>query len=115
MTISNSIDRSQALLQQLSAHQEIAEHDDLNELVLALGQELEKIKSQVSDASTAKSSPGQNLIPQVDEKTGCYKFENEQGFFCPNCYDQTNSRMPTKRLNKQLRVCPTCRASIKPA
>ncbi len=115
MTISDAIHRSQDLLQQLRSHQEVAKHDDINILLTALGQELESIKSQVSDSSTAKSTQGQNLIPQIDEKTGCYKFENEQGFFCPNCYDQNNSRVPTKRLNRQLRVCPTCRASIKPA
>ena len=114
MTISNSIKRSQELLQQLANNQQVSENDELITLVTALAQELENMNAFSGDASTTQTSPQQDLAPQIDEKTGCYKFENEQGFFCPNCYDQNNSRVPTKRLNRQLRVCPTCRASIKP-
>jgi hypothetical protein len=114
MTISDSTQRAQDLLQQLASYQEVAEHDELKALVTLLGQELAKLESQISDSTTTQASPEQPPKPQIDEKTGCYKFENEQGFFCPNCYDQNNSSVPTKRLNRLLRVCPNCRASIKP-
>jgi len=115
MTISDSIQRAQNLLQQLATHQQVVEHDELTALATALSQELENIKSQGNVSATAPTSSENKLIPQIDKQSGCYKFDNEQGFFCPNCYDQSASRVPTKRLNRQLRVCPTCRASIKPS
>jgi len=116
MTFSDSMKRSQDLLQQIASHQQVTEHGELNTLVTALSQELENIKSLSNETEHPnQNSTEQELLPQIDQQTGCYKFGNEQGYFCPNCYDQSGSRIPTKRLNRLLRVCPSCRSSIKPS
>jgi len=116
MTFSNAMQRSQDLLQQIASHQLVTENGELNALVIALSQELENIKTLSNETEqTPHDSQEQGTSPQVDKQSGCYKFENEQGYFCPNCYDQTGSRIPTKRLNRLLRVCPSCRSSIKPS
>ncbi|OUR64434.1 hypothetical protein A9Q79_06815 [Methylophaga sp. 42_25_T18] len=116
MTIFDAIQQSQTLLDQISSHQQINNDVELTSLTSALSSELDTINafakdlnSQPEPARTTKADS-----PHIDEKSGCYKFDNEQGFFCPNCYDQSSSRVATKRLNRLLRVCPNCRASIKP-
>jgi hypothetical protein len=118
MTIFDSFQHSQNLLQQLAEHQKITDDAKLSSLTNELIAEINALKTKVAMLSrqptTAEQTPEAGT-PITCEKSGCYKFDNEQGFFCPNCYDQFGSRVPTKRLNKQLRVCPNCRASIKPA
>ena len=116
MTILNSIQQVQELIQQLSSNPKIAEDTELNSILTLLNSEVESIKSKAEKLSSQAGSAQVKIsgMPHIDAKSGCYKFDNEQGFFCPNCYDQSSNRVQTKRLNKQLRVCPTCRASIKP-
>ena len=117
MTIFDAIQQSQALLQKISTHQHVNNDVELTSLTSALNSELKTINAFAKDLSSKpKPIQAKNAdSPHIDAKSGCYKFTNEQGFFCPNCYDQSSSRIPTKRLNRLLRVCPACRASIKPA
>ncbi len=104
MTIVDSIKHSQSLIQQLS--QNIQNDADV-ELLTLLSAELKNIAQLVE-----KTSPTlQENKPEI--KSGCYIFADEKGFFCPTCYDKGNTKIATKRMNSQLRVCPLCRASIK--
>jgi hypothetical protein len=119
MTVFDSLQHSQNLLQQLAEHQKISDDTELSSLTNELITEINTLKTKVAtltrQPTATEQQPTESNLPIICEKSGCYKFDNEQGFFCPNCYDQFGSRVPTKRLNKQLRVCPNCRASIKPA
>ena len=118
MTIIDSFQHSQNLLQQLAEHQKICDDVELSSLTDELISEINSLKTKVATITrqpTAAEQSAESKAPTVCEKSGCYKFENEQGYFCPNCYDQTGSRIPTKRLNRLLRVCPSCRSSIKPS
>ena len=118
MTIIDSFQHSQNLLQQLAEHQKVSDDTELSSLTNELIAEINSLKTKVAALTRQPAAAEQTLeagAPSICEKSGCYKFENEQGYFCPNCYDQSGSRVQTKRLNKQLRVCPNCRASIKPA
>ena len=112
MTIFKSIAHSQSLLQTLSKSQQ-SDDAEVTELFKALSTELENIQQlalQLADNKKSNQMPGP-IKPET--KDGCYIFENEKGFFCPNCYDQYDKKVPTARINKKLRVCPSCRASIK--
>ena len=117
MTIYDAIKQSQALLDQISSHQQVNNDVELTSLTSALSSELDTINAFAKDLSSQPKTIRAKKAdsPHLDAKSGCYKFANEQGFFCPNCYDQSGSRVPSKRLNLLLRVCPVCRASIKPA
>lgn len=117
MTLFDSLQHTKKLLQQLSSHQKISDDAELSSLTDELIKEFNSLKTKVADLTPPSSrvKPLEANAPIMCDKSGCYKFDNEQGYFCPNCYDQSGSRVPTKRLNKQLRVCPNCRASIKPA
>ena len=104
MTIFNSIEKAKSLLKQLSNNN----HD---EIVSSISKELENISVFAQTLTGEGAQNASSSKPEI--KSGCYIFANEKGFFCPNCYDHTGNKAPTKRLNSQLRVCPACRASIK--
>ena len=115
MTITDSIKNSQSLLQQLASHQDVDSHAELKPLVAQLAEQIKSLSAEIENIpASSQQSTNKSTAPVIDEKTGCYQFENEQGFFCPNCYDQTSSRVNTKRLNRKLRVCSACHASIRP-
>jgi len=118
MTIIDSFQHSQNLLQQLAEHQKVSDDTELSSLTNELITEINTLKKKVAtltrQPAAAEQAP-ETGAPSICEKSGCYKFDNEQGFFCPNCYDQSGSRVATKRLNRLLRVCPSCRSSIKPS
>ncbi|MCX4187265.1 hypothetical protein [Methylophaga sp. OBS4] len=109
MSINDAISHSCDLLQQLSTHPQIRDHADLQTIISQLASELGQIQSQAG----TESAPASN-VAQLDTQSGCYQFENSSGYFCPKCYEQHNQRVATQRLNKKLRVCPTCHASIRP-
>jgi len=118
MTIFDSLQHSQNLLQQLAEHQKVSDDAELSSLTSELISEINSLKTKVATLTrqpTATEQQPKASTPIICEKSGCYKFENEQGYFCPNCYDQSGNRVPTKRLNRLLRVCPSCRSSIKPS
>jgi Zn finger protein HypA/HybF involved in hydrogenase expression len=77
-------------------------------LVTALYAEIEQLTKE------KKASSASALAPSKDEASGCYRIANDPAYYCPNCYDRKQQRVPTQRLNKKLRVCPQCRASIRP-
>jgi len=120
MTILDSINYSQTLLQQLLTQDDV--NAKVKESLSALQTELDTVSSQahqlvddlVQMRNQKQSTDQAQAIPKRPEmKSGCYVFEGEKGFFCPNCYDNYDKKVATARINKKLRVCPSCRTSIK--
>lgn len=120
MTIIDNIKQAQILLQHISSQDsfntEVSE--SLSSLQIELDtassqaqQLVEKLKQlQTPDNSEAHSQITPSL-PKME--SGCYVFKGDKGFFCPRCYDRDGHKVATARINKKLRVCPECRASIK--
>ncbi len=108
MTIIDSIDRSQSLVQEISS---INSASEVNSLLLTLTKELTTLKA-MAEQIQANKQPDQIAL-KAEMKSGCYIFPNQKGFFCPNCYDNHDIKTATKRMNSKLRVCPSCRASIR--
>ena len=108
MTLFKSIKHSQHLVQQLS-NSTISEEDVT--LLSSLAAELENISISVRQLQDKDFQTSTITPPEI--KSGCYVFADQKGFFCPHCYDNDGNKVPTKRMNSKLRVCPTCRASIK--
>jgi len=96
-------DKLQRLVAQLQAHSLIRENQELSALCQQISQELALTQPE-----------NNNVAALVDSKSGCYIFDGVSGFFCPNCFDNQQQRVNTKRLNSKLRVCPQCRSSITP-
>jgi len=120
MTIIDSIKRSQTLLQHISSQENF--NTEVTESLSSLQAELNTISSQAQQLSerlkqlqtSHNSTEHSQTTPKIPEmKSGCYIFEGEKAFFCPHCYDNHSHKVATARINKNLRVCPTCRASIK--
>ena len=107
MTIFAAIKRAQLLLKNASTSNNNAE---ITSLLQSLSTELENINTFAHQLNTKPPSTSQ-VTPE--KQSGCYVFVDEKGFFCPHCYDNAGTKVPTKRMNSQLRVCPACRASIR--
>lgn len=43
---------------------------------------------------------------------GMFKFVNEQGLFCPVCYNKERLKIPCSRINSQYYQCPNCNAKL---
>jgi len=43
---------------------------------------------------------------------GCYKFEGEEGLFCPACYDSKGKKFRASRMNANFYQCTVCRAVL---
>lgn len=108
MTIINSINRSQSLVQKISS---INSASEVSSLLLTLTKELTILKSMAEQNQSNKQADQTAL--KAEMKSGCYIFPNQKGFFCPNCFDNHDIKTATKRMNSKLRVCPSCRASIR--
>ncbi len=105
MTIFASVEQVKLLLEKLS------NDDKHTDLLNSISKELDNIT--VFAEQLTKETPPNSAHSKPEIKSGCYIFSDQKGFFCPSCYDNTGNKVPTKRLNSQLRVCPQCRASIK--
>ncbi len=45
-------------------------------------------------------------------KFGCYKFEGEEGLFCPACYDSKGKKFRAARMNSRFYQCTVCKAQL---
>ena len=45
-------------------------------------------------------------------KWGGYKFDGEEGLFCPVCYNKEGIKMPASRVNSRYYQCPSCKAKL---
>lgn len=77
-------------------------------LIAELAQQLELVDNN------ADSAP-ESIQAKLDPSSGCYKFADDAGFYCPKCYDKLQQKVSTQRINRKLRVCTQCRASLKSA
>ena len=68
---------------------------DLKEEVLRLETENKSLKTK-----------SEGVKPTI--QWGCYKFEGQQGLFCPACYDTKGKKYLTTRINSQSRRCSVC-------
>ncbi|MES1226157.1 MAG: hypothetical protein ABUT20_62355, partial [Bacteroidota bacterium] len=50
--------------------------------------------------------------PQPKLQWGMYKFEGEEGLYCPNCYLKEGLKIPCSRVNAKYYQCPNCKASL---
>ncbi|MFW5451252.1 MAG: hypothetical protein ACKE9I_06605 [Methylophagaceae bacterium] len=112
MTIIKSIDHSKSLVQQISAHKQLANNPELANLLNSLSAELDIIHLEASQLRKQNNSSQGVSNSKPEMKSGCYIFADQKGFFCPHCYDNIGHKVPTKRMNSKLRVCPSCRSSI---
>ena len=108
MSLEQALRRAQTLLTQLQQ-----QSDETNKVLLdELSEELTTIKKLVAEpaASSTKSR-----LPQLDNASGCYRFAEDPGYYCPLCFDQRQLRVITQRINSRLRICTQCRTSLKPS
>jgi len=108
MTIVNSIQQAQSLIQQL-AHS--LDNDSDKDLLKSLSIELHKIDLAAQTLLNTQIADTSSGTPEI--KSGCYVFPGQKEFFCPHCYDNAGDKIPTKRMNSKLRICSRCRSSIK--
>ena len=111
MSIINSISHTKSLLDKAIDKLDPLNNKEVINILTTVKQELELIKSQTQKLKTASSKTATKTKPKI--KSGCYVFDGEKGFFCPQCFDKGDTKSPTKRMNSQVRVCPLCRTSIK--
>jgi len=114
MTVSTHLQQARSLINKVSQHAAALNDESLQSLVHQLTTEITAIEQTVT-ATAEQSTPTSIARPTIDKASGCYQFDSVEGFFCPNCFDKHNMRASTKRLNKNLRVCSECRASIRPS
>lgn len=75
---------------------------------------VQELKQALNKLSLTTDTTTQSSAPVMDKSSGCYVFAEDPAFFCPHCFDKTQQRIPTQRLNRKLRVCPQCRSSLRP-
>lgn len=50
--------------------------------------------------------------PKPTLKWGMYKFEGEEGLYCPSCYIKNGLKIPCSRLTSRYYQCPNCKATL---
>lgn len=98
-----SIEKIKTLLQQTLAELPPSQHYLIDEVF----KELSTLKEHLSDSLS--DSPH----PVIDKSTGCYQFEADNSFYCPDCFDNQQRKVATQRINSKLRICTECRKSLK--
>lgn len=82
--------------------------DSEQHLISKLQQEIELFLVHAQEDTPSPSTP------YPDKTSGCYKFGDDPDYYCPHCFDNLQQKIATQRLNRQLRVCPQCRSSLRP-
>ena len=69
-------------------------------------------KSKLGKSSkSSKQETNQESKPTL--KWGMYKFEGEEGLFCPSCYIKEGLKIPCSRVTPRFYQCPNCKATLR--
>jgi hypothetical protein len=77
-----------------------------------------EISGVISNWKSKLTTPVKSIIKENNAeikptlKWGMYKFEGEQGLFCPSCYQKEGLKIPCTRLNSKFYQCPSCNAKL---
>jgi hypothetical protein len=99
-------DKLHQLIQTIS--EKLAEPD--KRLIDELNREIVKLRNK-QPSQQVSSQPR----PEIDPSSGCYRFDGDNNFYCPHCFDRLQQRVTTQRINRLLRVCTQCHTSLKPS
>jgi predicted RNA-binding Zn-ribbon protein involved in translation (DUF1610 family) len=69
-------------------------------------------KEKLSGTNFGKHSKASDNATKPTLKWGMYKFENEEGLFCPVCYEKDGLKIPCSRVNSNYYQCPNCNAKL---
>ncbi|RKF30573.1 hypothetical protein [Paraburkholderia fungorum] len=69
------------------------------------------VSLQEENALLSKTSESPHTKP-TGRKWGCYQFAEDDGLYCPACWDSKRKKSSTTRVNSRFRHCPVCNAPI---
>jgi hypothetical protein len=83
-----------------------AENQELGETVKKLSAENDTLRKRV------QALPAVPAKERYSVQGGCYRFEGDPIFYCPNCYHETGKKYPANRMGSTGRMCVSCRRFI---
>lgn len=118
----SAIDNALALVRRLREVAKNVREAEIRNALADLSIELAKAKAQIAQL-TAENVTLKERLAMVEErrlaerprptiKWGCYKFEGEEGLYCPACYDTKGVKHLTTRLSATRRQCVVCRTEM---
>ena len=123
MDLISSITNSLTLVQRLRAISKNIEEAEFKNLLADLSSELADVKVEAAtlklklatlqeeNALLKKTAPAGDEKP-IGTKWGCYQFTDDDGLYCPGCWDSKRMKIRTSRATSNFRLCPVCKAPI---
>jgi hypothetical protein len=68
-----------------------------------------RLQAEVTDL---QQKLGRKDGPRPEMKWGCYVFPKDETLYCPACYENKGKKIPTARLIRHHRKCPSCGALL---
>ena len=70
-------------------------------------------KSKLKDPKTKNNFANPSEFKKPTLKWGAYKFEDEEGLYCPVCYRKDGLKIPVSRVGSRYHQCPNCQAKLR--
>jgi len=118
-TVGTSISLAQRL-REISKNLENAEFKnllaDLSSELADLKLEAASLKQRLAEIEEEnrvlkQTSPAAEGEP-TGRKWGCYQFRDDDGLYCPACWDSKRRKSSTSRASTKFRYCPVCKSPI---
>jgi hypothetical protein len=85
---------------------------DLADLKLeAVGLKETIAKLEAENSLLKRTKPADDEKP-IGRQWGCYKFKDDDGLYCPGCWDSKRLKASTTRATSRHRLCSVCQAPI---
>ena len=123
MDILTTVGTSISLAQRLREISKNLENAEFKNLLADLSSELADLKLEAANLKQRlaeleeenhllkKTSSPSDEAP-IGRQWGCYKFEGDDGLYCPACWDSKRKKSSTTRVNTRFRHCPVCNSPI---
>lgn len=94
----------------------------LRDRILLIKEQNESLQGKITDLEAEvevlkkKNAELAEKANPADEKHkikwGCLKFEGDETLYCPGCYFNRRKKIPTSRIDSQMRYCAGCKGGI---
>jgi len=85
---------------------------DLADLKLEAVGLKERIATLEEENAALKRAKASGDEKPIGRQWGCYKFEGDDGLYCPGCWDSKRLKASTTRATSRHRLCSVCQAPI---
>jgi len=86
--------------------------NQLADLKIEAASQKEQLAKLLEENALLKKTVQPTDEKPIGRKSGCYQFKDDDGLYCPGCWDSKRMKSSTTSINGIIRMCSVCKTPL---